>query len=98
MKNYTVYNSSGKILRSGTCPDNFFLLQAEKGEFVMEGLANDSKHKIVSGKIADKTPQEIAAGKPPEPKPIPPEKLPAHIDNEQWQSVLGRLDKLESKA
>ena len=67
----------------------------------MEGMANDVSQKIenpgIAGKIVDKTPEEIEAEKPPEPEPIPYEKQAAHITNEQWQDVLKRLDKVDSR-
>jgi len=101
MKNFIVYNSQGKILRSGTCQDSTFYLQANESEFVKEGTANDITQKIinvgVNGKIIDKTPEEIEAEKPPQPKSLPHEKQTAHITNEQWQDVLARLNKLETK-
>ena len=98
MKKYIVYNNFGKILRTGTCPNGDFLLQAGDFEFVIEGTANDIKQKIenpgIAGKIVDKTPQEIIDDAP---KPIAFEKQPAHITNGQWQDVLDRISVLESE-
>jgi len=93
---YIVYNQKGKILRTGTCSNVDFLLQAGEDEFIMEGTANDARQKIVNGRIVDKTPQEIEADNPTLPK-IPIEKQPARITNEQWQKVLNRLEVLEAK-
>ena len=93
---YIVYNQKGKILRTGTCSNVDFLLQAGEDEFIMEGKANDARQKIVNGRIVDKTPQEIEADNPKPPK-IPAEKQPARITNEQWQKVLNRLEVLEAK-
>ena len=97
---FIIYNQEGKILRSGSCSALDFFKQAEDGEFVMEGIANDVSQKVsnagIEGKIVNKTPQEISADKP-RPIEIPMEKRLAPIDNEQWQDVLGRLKKLESK-
>lgn len=46
MKSFTVYedytSDVGRVLRSGRCPDADFSFQAESGEYVIEGLANDS--------------------------------------------------------
>jgi hypothetical protein len=53
MKNYIVYNDAGKILRTGSCPDSDFDLQAGESEFVLEGQANDSTQEIVDGAVAD---------------------------------------------
>ena len=59
MKNYIVYNSSGKILRTGTCPDEMMEIQArEPGELVMEGVANDLIHYIKNGQIKEKKKRE----------------------------------------
>ena len=52
--NYIVYDSDGEILRTGTCPTSMFILQASKGEFVIEGIANDVTQKIVDGKVVEK--------------------------------------------
>ena len=53
MKNYIVYNDAGKILRTGSCPESDFDLQARESEFVLEGQANDSTQEIVDGAVAD---------------------------------------------
>ena len=53
MKNYIVYNDAGKILRTGSCPESDFDLQASEGEFVLEGQANDSTQEIVDGAVAN---------------------------------------------
>jgi len=98
MKPFLVYDKHGKILRSGICQDSTFYRQAHDGEFVMEGIADDTTQKIdnagLKGKIINKTSEEIEAEKS---KEKPCEKWPAHITNEQWQSVLKRLDKLEAR-
>lgn len=70
MKDFIVYNTEGKILRTGSCPDDMVKLQ---GELVMEGKANDIEHKIVKGKVAKKTKKELDAIKKkmqPDPKEI----------------------------
>jgi len=98
MKNFLVYNQKGKILRTGSCAENDFYLQAEDGEFVMEGVADDLTQKIINvgvdGKIVNKTPEEIELDNPAPPK-IPESQRPAYITNEQWQSVLDRLNAIE---
>ena len=39
--NFIVYTESGDIVRTGSCPDAVHMaLQAQVGEFVMEGVAN----------------------------------------------------------
>lgn len=92
---FIVYNQEGKILRAGTCSVQDFFLQIKEDEFIIKGTANDVTQKIVNSKIVDKSPEEIEAEKPPESKPIPIEKQPAHITNEQWQDVMNRINKLE---
>lgn len=73
-------------------------LQAKKGEFIMEGEANDSIQKIVgqgkNRRIVKKTPQEIETDNPTPPE-ISESQRPAYITNEQWQDVLKRLSALE---
>jgi hypothetical protein len=61
MKKFIVYNSTGKILRTGSCKDADLDLQAQAGEFVMEvtGNVNDALQKVVDGKVVDKDPSEI---------------------------------------
>ena len=61
MKNYVVYDLEGKILRTGTCPDDMIEIQAGENEMVMEGVVDDTKHRIKDGKIVEhkKTPEEI---------------------------------------
>lgn len=85
-------------MRTGTCQDKTFNLQAETDELIMEGEADDVNQKIVGrgklGRVVDKTHEEIEAENPP-PLEIPQEKLPAVITNEQWLDVLNKLDKLQ---
>jgi len=97
VKSYIVYDSNGKILRTGICQNIDFELQKKDGEFIIEGRANDALQKIVDGKIVDKTAEEIEAEKPPEPEPIPYEQQRANITNKQLQEILARLNKLEGK-
>jgi len=101
MKNFIVYDEHGKILRTGFCQDNTFYLQAQDGEFVIKGKANAATQKVVGigvdGKVVDKTPEEIEAAKPPQPKQIPERQQTANITNEQLESIVQRLDKLETK-
>ena len=54
MKQFIVYNSDGDILRTGSCPDNMFELQAGDGEFVIDGIADDATKRIIDGVIVDK--------------------------------------------
>ena len=60
MKNYIVYDESGTIVRTGICPKNMVKIQAQKGELIMEGKANDIEDRVINGKIIRKTEREIA--------------------------------------
>jgi len=59
MKNYIVYDREGKILRTGICPDDMMEIQAQKDEFVMEGVANDIEDKIIDRQVIRRTEEEI---------------------------------------
>ena len=90
---FIVYNTNGKILRTGSCQDHMLKKQARINEFVIEGKADDAKQKIVNGKVADKTQAEIDTNKP---KPIPEDDMPAHITNKQWRNMQDRITQLEN--
>jgi len=93
---YLIYDKVGIILRTVECSPAMASIQVKKGEFIMEGEANDDVCKIINGKIVSKTPEEIEATNPtPNPAPVPFEKQIAYITNKQWQAVLARLNKLE---
>jgi len=57
MKKYIVYDKkTGKIVRHGQCIDKVFDCQVTtSAHAVMEGKADDTKHKITNGKVVDKT-------------------------------------------
>jgi len=95
---YLIYDKAGIILRTIECSPAMASIQAKKGEFIMEGEANDAVCKIVDGKIVSKTPEEIEATDPTvNPAPVPFEKQIAYITNKQWQDVLDRLAALEAE-
>lgn len=52
--NYIVYNDAGEILRTGYCPDGMLSLQAQEGERVMEGIADDRTQRIEAGEVTNK--------------------------------------------
>lgn len=101
MKNFIVYNKSGKILRSGKCQEMDFLRQAQENEFVTEGKANDIIQKIqfdtdkskepINPRIIDKKPDEIESIE------IPEEEQTIPIKRKVLKSILDRLDRLEKK-
>lgn len=53
MKSFIVYKSDGVIVRTGSCVDSDFDLQAAQGEFVIEGIADDTFSVISDGNIVD---------------------------------------------
>lgn len=65
MKNFIVFSEYGEILRTGTCSDSHLPMQARDGENVIEGIADDSIHIIVNGKVQEKPVDEsqLIAGK-----------------------------------
>lgn len=105
MKSYIIYNSSGEILRSGTCADSDYNLQAKLNESIMEGVVkNDVIQKVVFDGvdrnddpipfIIEKTQEEMLIENPVEPE-VPHEQQTVIISNKEWQSVLNRLTQLE---
>ena len=53
MKSFIVYKSDGKIVRTGSCVDSDFDMQAGEDEFVIEGIADDTLSIISDGKIVN---------------------------------------------
>lgn len=94
---YIVYDKTGKILRSVQCPPTLAELQCKEDEFIMEGTANDIIQKIVSGKVVNKTPEEIERDNPSLFQSLPFERKPAIVTNKQWQGILSRIKKLEER-
>jgi len=95
--NYLIYNKKGKILRTVQCPPTMRDKQVRKGEFIMEGTADDVAQKVVGrGKlrrVVDKTSEEIRAEEP-SPEISFDERI-ANINNQQWRDVLNRIQVLE---
>ena len=107
MKKFTIYDSEGKILRSGFCTTTSFKKKAGNGEFIFEGIGNDVTQKIefdgfddngqpIDPRVVDKTPEEKEENSLPK-KVKSAEQQPASITNKQWQDVLKRLDDLEKR-
>ena len=104
MRKFIVFDSQDKILRTGSCQNSTFELQASNpGEYIMEGVADDATQKVkfdgfdekgqpINPRVVNKTHEEIEAAKP---KPAPPKKQKAHVTNEKWQKVMNRLSALE---
>jgi hypothetical protein len=55
VKNFIVYDTSGTILRTGTCTESDFSLQAGENETVIEGNADDATQLIVNGEVTAKS-------------------------------------------
>jgi len=53
VKSFIVYKSDGKIVRTGSCVDSDFDMQAGEDEFVIEGIADDTLSIISDGKIVN---------------------------------------------
>ena len=54
MINFIVYDEDGVIVKTGTCNKSQINLQAKGGQSVIEGVADDTKHMIIDGQVADK--------------------------------------------
>lgn len=50
-KHYTIYNSSGKILRSVVCPPRMAQIQKKSGESLVEGASDIFNDMVVGGKV-----------------------------------------------
>jgi hypothetical protein len=61
MKNFIVYTKEGRILRTGTCLEASFSLQAGPGELIIEGEADDATDRIVKGKVVPRTKADLVA-------------------------------------
>lgn len=48
---FIVHDAVGRILRTGNCPDDHLDLQAQDGETVIEGEADDAKSRIENGEV-----------------------------------------------
>ena len=60
MKDFIIYDETGKILRTGSCPEDCFDEQAnDETEFIIEGKANDELMYIRDGIVKDKSKDEI---------------------------------------
>lgn len=57
MKNFIVYTDLGKIIRTGSCQDQDFLLQAFGNEGVIEGVADPYTQYVVNKQVANLPPK-----------------------------------------
>lgn len=51
MKNFIIHNAAGEILRTGQCTDEQFEQPTLPGEFIKEGIASDTHHRIEAGQV-----------------------------------------------
>ena len=51
MIRFIIHNSDGRILRTGLCQKVCLELQAQAGEFVMAGEADDREHYVADGVV-----------------------------------------------
>lgn len=51
MKSFIVYESNGRIIRTGSCIDSDFELQAQQGEVILEGEATFGANYIENGTV-----------------------------------------------
>ena len=96
MKTFIVYNSSGKILRTGICQDLLLKAQAGDNEFSIHGSANDRLQKIVDDRVVSKTAEEIESDNLPT-SSISFDDRQASITNKHLQEIISRLYELESR-
>ena len=94
--NYIVLDKNGQHVRHGQCAAADFSLQADHslGQTMIEGTIDDTRQKIVNGRIVNKTPREIETDRLPEPDA---EDLPRFLSIKEYQTILARLDTLEAR-
>jgi hypothetical protein len=90
MKKFIVYDVSGKILRTGVCPDDMLHIQARDGESVVEGEADDIRHKVTAGRVVDRPMAEIENDRK-------PERLKPVNRNEALETRVAELERLVSR-
>jgi hypothetical protein len=56
---YIIHNADGLIIRTGFCSERDFDRQAQEGELIIEGSANDDKQYISDGIICDYSEEEL---------------------------------------
>ena len=67
-KKFIIYNSVGKILRTGTCASSDLQIQTKENEYVIEGVADDATQMVVNNEVIEK----------PEPSPPSTSELNQH--------------------
>ncbi len=90
--NYIVYDSQGKILRTGTCSEQALAIQAQEGEYVIKGLASDTHHKVVDNKVCEIAENEKAKTS----LMLNHDDEPIVVTRKQWSDITARLTAIES--
>ena len=104
---FIVYGADKKIVMGGHCQESAFHKQANEGEFVLEGVANDITQKVefdgfdengqpINPRVVDKSSAEVEIDNP-KTKPKSFKKRPARITNEKLEEILARIEALEAK-
>jgi len=93
---YTIFDKGkGKnnILRVVSCPASMRDIQAGHGEGIIDGGADDTRQKVVAGRIVDKPANEL-----PPPRPVKdPDNLPAAITRRELRELTKRIEALEGE-
>ena len=60
MKNFIIYDSTGRVLRSGTCQDEYFASQVQNSsEFIMEYFTTTNYIYVDNGEVKPLPPQPL---------------------------------------
>jgi len=54
MKPYVIFDTTGKILRTGTCQDHMIAAQCRRGELAVEGRGRHDTHCVFQGEVMTK--------------------------------------------
>lgn len=84
--NFVIYNQAGEILRTGSVPEEYFSIQANEGELIVEGEAN------VLTDMVDPVTGEILPGAKPQPQPVAP--TYSQLRRQMYPSTAEQLDML----
>lgn len=90
MVQYAKYGDTGEILGMGICSEANLKHKEILGLKVVRGIADDRLHRIVDGKIVDKSPEDIEFILPPA-----EDRVVARIFQEDWDALVKRIEALE---
>jgi len=83
---FIIYNAAGEILRTGSVPEEFFSIQANDGEFILEDEADELTDMV------DPSTQTVLRGVKAPPEPVP--ETYADIRRRMYPSTQEQLDML----